>query len=230
MPQAAGRALRELPEAERPRERLQAYGAAALSNTELIAIALRTGARGENAVAMAQRLLATFRGLEGLSAASPRQLCEIPGVGPAKAAQLLAALELGRRLAAALPDARPRISGAADVAHYFMAEMGSARQEELRVMLLDTKNQVMRTHTVYIGNVNTSVIRPAEVFREPIKDNATSVILAHNHPSGDPSPSAEDIEVTRELVALGRTLGIKVLDHLIIGKQQYRSMRDLVEF
>jgi len=111
-----------------------------------------------------------------------------------------------------------------------MAEMGSARQEELRVMLLDTKNQVMRTHTVYIGNVNTSVIRPAEVFREPIKDNATSVILAHNHPSGDPSPSAEDIEVTRELVALGRTLGIQVLDHLIIGKQQYRSMRDLVEF
>ncbi len=225
MAQATGHTLHELPEGERPRERLQALGPSALSNAELVAIALRTGVHGESAVTLAQTLLASFHGLGGLAAASIRQLCEVPGIGPAKATQLQAALELGRRLVASGGEARPRISSPADVAGYFMAEMGNARQEELRVMLLDTKNQVLRTHTVYVGNVNTSVIRPAEVFREPIKDNATSVILAHNHPSGDPSPSAEDIEVTRELIALGRSLGIKVLDHLIIGKQRFTSLQ-----
>jgi len=223
--------LRELPEVERPRERLRAYGESALSNTELIAIALGTGSRGENVVSLAQRLLGTFHGLTGLAAASIAQLCQVSGVGPAKAAQLKAALELGRRLVASGGDSGPRISNPAEAATRFLAEMATAPQEELRVMLLDTKNHVLRTHTVYVGNVNTSMIRPAEVFREPIKDNATSVILAHNHPSGDPTPSAEDLEVTRELVRLGKNLGIKVLDHLIIGKQRYVSLHEYgVEF
>ncbi len=226
MVEATHHTLRELPEDERPRERLRTHGEAALSNTELIAIALQTGSQGENVVSLAQRLLATFHGLAGLASASVGQLCQVPGIGPAKAAQIKAALELGRRLVASGGDARPRISSPAEAATRFLAEMSTAAQEELRVMLLDTKNQVLRTHTVYLGTVNTSMVRPAEVFREPIKDNATSVIIAHNHPSGDPCPSAEDLEVTRELIRLGKTLGIKVLDHLIIGRQRYVSLQE----
>jgi len=217
--------IKELPEAERPRERLQAHGEGALSNVELIAIALGSGSKGRNALSLAQHLLAEFDGLAGVARASILQLCRVPGIGPAKAAQIKAALELGRRLVATGDAARPRISCPEDAAGRFLAQMSMLTQEELHVMLLDTKNQVLRTLTVYVGNVNTSMIRVAEVFREAIKDNAVSIIVAHNHPSGDPTPSPEDISVTREILRAGQMLDIDVLDHLVIGKNRYVSMK-----
>lgn len=218
--------LKDLPEAERPRERLESLGAGALANAELIAIALRTGGRGQNALVLAQSLLARFHGLGGVARASVRELCQVPGIGPAKAAQLQAALELGRRLVATGGDLRPRVSSAADAAPYFLAEMGDAPQEELHVMLLDNKNQVLRTCRVYVGNVNSAIVRVSEVFREAIRDGAKSVIVAHNHPSGDPSPSPEDVAVTREIVQGGRLLDIDVLDHLVVGRDRYVSLRE----
>lgn len=217
--------IKELPEAERPRERLQLHGEGALSNAELVAIALGSGSRGQNALSLGQQLLAEFSGLSGVARASIAQLCSVSGVGPAKAAQIKAALELGRRLVATGAAGQSRITCPDDAAARFVADMSTLPQEELHVMLLDTKNQVLRVHTVYVGNVNTSMIRVGEVFREAIKDNAVSIIVAHNHPSGDPTPSPEDVSVTREILRAGQMLDIDVLDHLVIGKNRYISMK-----
>jgi DNA repair protein RadC len=218
--------IKELPENERPRERLALYGESALSNAELIAIALRVGSRQENAVALAQRLLAAFDGLGGLARANISELCQVPGIKEAKAAQVKAALELGRRLILSSEDGRPQIRRPDDAANLFIAAMCTELQEQMRVMALDTKHRVLRTHLVYVGNVNTAVIRTAEVFREAIKENAVAIIVAHNHPSGDPTPSPEDVQITEEIVRAGNLLGIQVLDHLIIGRQQYLSLKE----
>ena len=218
--------IKEMPKSERPRERLELYGEAALSNAELIAIALRTGSRTENALGLAQRLLTAFQGLGGLAQASVRELCEVSGIGPAKAAQLKAALELGRRLILSSGDSRPRITCPADAANLFLAAMSTEAQEQLRVMLLDSRHRVQRMSVVYVGNVNTSMIRVAEVFRQAVKDNSAAIVVAHNHPSGDPTPSPEDVRVTEQMVRAGKMLDIEVLDHLIIGKQRYVSLKE----
>lgn len=218
--------IKEMPKSERPRERLELYGEAALSNAELIAIALRTGSRTENALGLAQRLLTAFQGLGGLAQASVRELCEVSGIGPAKAAQLKAALELGRRLILSSGDSRPRITCPADAANLFLAAMSTEAQEQLRVMLLDSRHRVQRMSVVYVGNVNTSMIRVAEVFRQAVKDNSAAIVVAHNHPSGDPTPSPEDVRVTEQIVRAGKMLDIEVLDHLIIGKQRYVSLKE----
>lgn len=218
--------IKEMPKSERPRERLELYGEAALSNAELIAIALRTGSRTENALGLAQRLLTAFQGLGGLAQASVRELCEVSGIGPAKAAQLKAALELGRRLILSSGDSRPRITCPADAANLFLAAMSTEAQEQLRVMLLDSRHRVQRMSVVYVGNVNTSMIRVAEVFRQAVKDNSAAIVVAHNHPSGDPTPSPEDVRVTEQMVRAGEMLDIEVLDHLIIGKQRYVSLKE----
>lgn len=218
--------IKEMPKSERPRERLELYGEAALSNAELIAIALRTGSRTENALGLAQRLLTAFQGLGGLAQASVRELCEVSGIGPAKAAQLKAALELGRRLILSSGDSRPRITCPADAANLFLAAMSTEAQEQLRVMLLDSRHRVQRMSVVYVGNVNTSMIRVAEVFRQAVKDNSPAIVVAHNHPSGDPTPSPEDVRVTEQMVRAGEMLDIEVLDHLIIGKQRYVSLKE----
>jgi DNA repair protein RadC len=218
--------IHDMPTGERPRERLQNYGPEALSTAEIMAILLRTGTRGENVLALATRLLAEFRGLGGLARASFGELSAVRGVGPAKAAQLKAGLEIGRRLLIAAPDERPQISSPADVANLLMLEMGHLEQEHLRVLLLDTKNRVLGSPTIYKGNVNTSVIRIAELFREAIRHNSTAVIVAHNHPSGDPTPSPEDVQVTRQIAEAGSLLDIEVLDHLIIGHGRYVSLRE----
>jgi len=218
--------IRELPLSERPRERLQHAGAGALSNAELLAIILRIGGRGENVLDMAQRLLSTYHGLGGMARASCGELATQRGVGSAKATQVLAAFELGKRLLVASPDDRPQVTSPADAANLLMAEMATLEQEHLRTLLLDTKHRVLASPTVYVGNVNTSVIRVAELFREAIRLNCVALIVAHNHPSGDPTPSPEDVEVTRQLVAAGNLLDIEVLDHLIIGQQRFVSLRE----
>lgn len=219
--------IKEMPLNDRPRERLEYYGANALSNAELLAIALRTGSQKENAVSLAQRLINTFEGLPGVARASIKELCVVEGIGPAKASQVQAAIELGKRLVAADTDARARISSPADAANILMGRMSQLPQEEMHVLLLDTRNRVQRVVVVYKGNVNASMIRMAELFTDAVKDNAPSIILAHNHPSGDTSPSADDIQVTRDAVKAGALLDIQVLDHLIIGGvQSFLSMKE----
>jgi DNA repair protein RadC len=216
----------DLPEGERPRERLRHYGAGSLSNAELLAIMLRVGNPGENVVAMGTRLLVEFGGLKGLAKADFGELLNSRGLGEAKIAQIKAALELGRRLLIASPDARPQITSPNDAANFFMLEMSHLEQEHLCTLLLDTKSYVLGNHTVYIGNVNSSMVRVGEVFRRAVRENATSIIVAHNHPSGDPTPSQEDIKVTRSFVEAGRLLNIEVLDHLVIGYQHFISLRE----
>jgi DNA repair protein RadC len=218
--------IQDLPMGERPRERLHYYGPTALSNAELLAILLRVGRPGENAVSLGTRLLTEFGGLAGLAKASFSDLNQVKGISTAKIAQLKAALELGRRLLLTSPDARPQITSPADAANLLMLEMSGLEQENLRTLLLDTKNRVLASPTVYIGNVNSSIIRVSEIFREAVRQNATALIMAHNHPSGDPTPSPEDVHVTRSVVEAGHLLGIEVLDHLVIGHQQFTSLKE----
>jgi DNA repair protein RadC len=209
--------IRDLPQGERPRERLKEYGPSHLSNTELIAILLRTGVTGENVLAMSSRLLAGANGLAGLGKRTFSELCAERGLSEAKACQLLAALELGRRFVSLAPQERAAINSPQDVANLVMAEMSALDQEHLRVLLLNTKNQVIGAQEVYVGNVNSSIVRAGEVFRPAVRENAPNIIVVHNHPSGDPTPSPEDVSITRELVAAGKLLSIDVLDHLVIG-------------
>lgn len=218
--------IHDFPENERPRERLVVYGEAALSNAELLAILLRVGVAGQNVLTLSTSLLRDFGGLIGLANAGIGELIAVRGVSTAKAAQLKAALELGRRLLLASPDFRPQITSPSDAANLLMLEMGALPQENLRTILLDTKNRVLSSPTVYVGNVNSSIIRVAEVFRDAVRSNATAIIVAHNHPSGDPTPSPEDVQVTRSIVQAGQLLGIDVLDHLVIGHHRFVSLKE----
>lgn len=217
--------IKELPAAERPQEKLKEHGEASLSTGELLAILLRTGLPGETVVAVAQRLLVTHGGLLGLSRVPFAELCKERGLGEVKAAKLKACVELARRLTLERPDERVRISSPEDVAVLISSEMAALDQEELRVILLNTKNEVVRISTVYRGSVNAAQIRVAEVFKEAVRQNAPSLVVAHNHPSGDPTPSPDDVAVTRELVQAGRLLDIEVLDHLVIGDGRHVSLR-----
>ncbi|MHB1293390.1 MAG: RadC family protein [Anaerolineae bacterium] len=214
-----------MPASERPRERLSLYGASYLHDSELLAITLRTGTQAENALRLAGRLLTTFQGLGGLASAGFADLCQVPGIGPAKATEIMAALELGRR-AVMCDETRTRITSPADVANLMMSRMHGKAQEELHVLLLDTKNQVMRIEVVYRGTVNAAMIRAAEVYREAVKQNAKSIIVAHNHPSGDPAPSTEDKQINETLIEAGKLLDIELLDHLVIGSASWISLRE----
>ena len=218
--------IRDLPVDERPRERFIQVGPRAMSTTELLAITLRTGVGGESVVRLAERLLAEFQGISGVARASLTELCQIKGIGPAKAVEIKAALELGRRLLAAAPEERPRVTSPADAANLLMSEMMLLEQEHLRLILLDTRNHVLGTPTVYKGSLNTSVVRIGELFRYAIRDNAAALIVVHNHPSGDPAPSPEDVHVTRQIVQAGRLLDIELLDHIVIGHQRYASLKE----
>jgi DNA repair protein RadC len=218
--------IADLPSQDRPRERLAAAGAAALSNGELLAILLRTGMGGKSAVHLAEQILAGNGGLTGLMRLSLDDLCTIPGIGMAKAAQLKAAVELGRRLVAASPQDRAQINSPADAANLLMLDMGFLDQEHLKVILLDTRNRVLKIVEVYKGSLDTSLVRVGELFREAIRMNAAGIILAHNHPSGDPSPSPEDLVLTRMVVEAGKLLSISVIDHLVIGQQRFVSLKE----
>jgi len=217
--------IKEMPASERPRERLQAYGASVLSTSELIAILLRTGIEGQSAINVASRLLKDF-GLAGLARSSFDDLARVKGLGQAKVAQLKAAFELGRRLSATVPDELPQIRCPADAANLLLSEMGVLEQEHLRTLLLDTKNRVLATREIYVGSLNTSLIRVGELFRPAVQANSAAIIVVHNHPSGDPTPSPEDVAVTRQIVDAGKLLDIEVLDHLIIGWQRWISLKE----
>ena len=215
-----------MPETERPRERLSALGAAAISEAELIAILLRVGVRGESAVQIGQRLLKDMGGIQGIHRSGLDELCAQHGIGNAKATQIKAAIELGRRLSLVPSEERPAIDSpekAASLVHY---EMSALEQEELRVILLDTRNRALRIETVYRGSLNSSQVRIAELFKAAIRANAAGVIVVHNHPSGDPQPSPEDIAVTRAIVQAGKLLDIDVLDHLVIGRGKWVSLKE----
>ncbi|HSH03849.1 MAG TPA: DNA repair protein RadC [Anaerolineae bacterium] len=218
--------LHDLPQQERPRERLLRVGERALSTSELLAIMLRTGGSQGHVLTLAQQLLTKFKNPAGLSRATINELMSIHGIGQVKAIEIKAALELGRRALLISPLDRPRITAPIDAANLLMPEMALLEQEHLRLLLLDTRNRVLHTPTIYIGSLNSSVLRVGELFRAALRDNAAAIIVAHNHPSGDPAPSPEDIHVTRQLVSAGKLLDIQVLDHIIIGHQQFVSLKE----
>lgn len=219
--------IRDMPDGERPRERLLNQGAKALSDAELVAIILRTGVKGMNVVALARHLLKSYGGFPGLVKANALELQrDVKGLGPAKTAQLLAALEIGRRLAQATPQERPKVTGPEDAARLLMVEMAHLEQEVLRVVLLNTKNHVLKTPVIYKGSLNASIVRVGELFRDAIRANAAALIVAHNHPSGDPTPSPEDVRVTRDIASAGKLLDIEVLDHIVIGHNRWVSLRE----
>lgn len=220
------RTIREIPATERPRERLALRGAGGLTTAELIALIWGSGSRGASAVDLAEEALARHDGLTGLARATDLELERIPGVGSVKAAQLAAAFELGRRLLADWPSGRWTIRSPRDVADRLVLQMGRLEREELRAVLLNTKNVVLRVVTVYQGNVSASLVRVGELFRDAVRDNATGIILVHNHPSGDPTPSPDDLHLTAEALAAGRLLDIDLLDHLVIGHDAFVSLRD----
>jgi DNA repair protein RadC len=218
--------IRELPSHEKPRERLRDQGASALTDAELLAILLRVGVEGANVVQLAQQLLAELGGWAGLQRADFAEIASRRGMGEAKTAQLKAALEIGRRLLLANREERFQIRSPSDAALLMQVEMAHLDQEHLRAICLDTKNRVLKVHTVYVGSLNSSVVRVGEVFKEAIRLNSAAIIVVHNHPSGDPTPSPEDIQVTREIVQAGRLLDVEVLDHLVIGSGRFVSMRE----
>jgi DNA repair protein RadC len=218
--------IRDLAHGDRPRERLVQVGPSAVSTAELLAIILRTGMRGENVLRLAERLLIEFGNLPGLARASVAELTRVHGVGPVKAIEIKAALEIGRRLISSAPEERPRVTSPADAANLLMSEMMFLEQEHLRTILLDTRNRVLHISTVYVGSLNSSVVRIGELFRAAIRENAAAIIIAHNHPSGDPAPSPEDIQVTRQIIQAGKLLDIDVLDHVVIGRQRYVSLKE----
>ena len=210
--------IRDMPAGERPRERLREHGARYLNNAELLAILLRSGIVGENAINLATRIISEFEGLGGLARAGYGELFEQRGLSHAKTCEILAALELGRRIASLAPEERAQIGCPQDAANLVAAEMSILPQEHLVVLLLNTRNQVVGKREIYVGTVNSSAVRPAEVLRPAIRENAPSMIVIHNHPSGDPTPSPEDAAVTRDLNAAGNLMDIELLDHLVIGQ------------
>ena len=218
--------VREMPSDERPRERLEHYGSQALSNAELLAILLRVGSVGENVIELSARLLSQCGGLGGLLTIELEELCAMHGVGPAKATTLKAALELGRRLSVLAPQERPKITQPQDVANLIMLEMGYLKQEQLRVICLDTKNFVVAQQVVYQGTVNSSVVRVAEVFKPAISRTCPAIVVVHNHPSGDPTPSPEDVRTTQRLREAGDLLDIELLDHVIVGQHKWLSLKE----
>ncbi|MBI5035080.1 MAG: DNA repair protein RadC [Chloroflexi bacterium] len=218
--------LNKIEKSDLPRERMKRLGPAALKNEELLAIILRTGIKGENVLDLAERLLRENRGLGGLARLPFSELTRVKGIGTVKAIELQAALELGRRLSTSAPEDKPVVKSPADAAN-LLSDMSVMEQEVMRALLLDTKNHVLAISTVYTGSVNTTVIRVAELFKAAIRQNCSAIIVAHNHPSGDPTPSPEDVAVTSELVKAGKILDIDVLDHLVIGAgQKFVSLKE----
>jgi DNA repair protein RadC len=212
--------------ADRPRERLLAAGPEALSSAELIALVLRTGSPGRPAVAVARRLLERFGSVRGLAARTARELATEPGVGPARAAALVAAAEIGRRLAETRLVPGARVGGSADVFRHYHLRLRDLKRERFLALLLDGKHRLLGEVLVSEGTLTASLVHPREAFAPAIRESAAAVVFVHNHPSGDPAPSREDVELTRRLVAVGELTGVQVLDHVIVGDGRYYSFAD----
>lgn len=221
--------IKEWPQSERPRERLLSEGAHVLSDAQLLAILLRTGSEQKNAVQLAIDLLDQFKALPNLINLSVLELCSVHGIGPAKAAQLKAALELGRRASASPLPVKTKLVSSKDVFNHYAPLLRHLKKEIFKIILLDQKNKLIRDVAVSEGSLTLTVVHPREVFNAAVRDSAASVIFLHNHPSGDPTPSREDREITRRLVAAGEVMGIHVLDHVIIGADAYFSFADVGE-
>lgn len=220
-----GVTIKDLPADERPRERLVKYGPEVLSNAELLAIILRVGTAEYSAIGLAQHLLGRFDGLRGIGMASVEDLKVVKGLGTAKAAQIKAMVELGKRLAATVGDTKLKISEPQDAASVVMPVLRDEPQEHFRALFLNQRNEVIKARSVTIGTLDASLITPRDLFRDAISLNSASVIIAHNHPSGDPTPSQEDINVTMRLCQAGEIVGIKVLDHIIVGDGRWVSLK-----
>jgi DNA repair protein RadC len=218
--------IRDLPLEERPREKLKTLGAASLSNAELLAILLRVGGRNESAVQMATRILARSGGLRKLPELSLEELQLNKGIGPDKAVMIKAALELGSRLATTPREESGSITSPRQAADLFMEDLRYKKKEYFKILLLNTKNMIISREEISVGSLSASIVHPREIFSIPLRKSAASVILFHNHPSGDPSPSQEDLDVTRRLVDAGNILGIAVRDHIIIGDGCFFSFRE----
>ncbi|MFA7502986.1 MAG: DNA repair protein RadC [Anaerovoracaceae bacterium] len=218
--------IRDLPARERPRERLLRQGARALSDSELLAILLRTGSNRESALELAKSLIIEIEGIENLKLITLEELTAMHGIGSAKAMQIIAAIELGRRLREIAVECKSIVSSPADAAHYIADELRDLQQEHFVVLLLDTKNSIISKELITVGTLNSSIVHPREVFKPAIKKSSSAIILVHNHPSGDSTPSREDIDVTKRLIKVGDVIGIEVLDHIIIGGAGYTSLRE----
>jgi DNA repair protein RadC len=220
--------IKDWPEEDRPRERLLNQGAAALSDTELLAIILRNGnaSTGESAIDHARLLLGQFGGLKGIDGASVAELMKVKGVGPAKAAEIKASLEIARRVGGPKWQAGEPLRSAEDVFRHFHQSLSSEKRELFYVVLLNNKNKKIRDVKISEGSLTASLVHPREVYNPVIRDSAAAVIFVHNHPSGDPAPSPEDIEITRRLKEVGEVMGVRVLDHVVIGHDRYFSFSD----
>ena len=218
--------MKDLSPDDRPREKLLQHGASALGDNELVALVLGNGSRRAGVLTVANELLAAQGGLHGLTRATCDDLSRVAGIGRARAAQILAALELGRRTLARSPSARLQIRGARDVATYLAPRFGSGGVEQFGILLLDTRHRVMRTAVLTIGTLNRSVVEPRDVFRAAAAGGAAAIVVFHTHPSGDPTPSPEDVDLTRRLAAAGVLMGIDLMDHVILGDVRYFSFRE----
>jgi len=214
---------------DRPREKLQRHGVAALGDNELLALVIGSGSRRGGALTVANEVLAAHGGVHALARCSADVLARTRGIGRARAAQIVAAIELGRRTLATAAAERPRVTSARDAAQLLLPRFGSHGVEQFGIILLDTRHRVLRTAVIASGTTNTSVVEPREVFREAALGGASAIVAFHNHPSGDPTPSPDDVALTRRLAAAGVLMGIDLVDHIIVGDQRYCSLKELRE-
>ena len=218
--------MKSLAPHDRPREKLDRFGSSILGDNEFIAVILGHGFRRENALEIANRVLGLSGGVHGLTRMTEGQLRRVAGVGPAKAAQILAAVELGRRTLARPPEERTLLGSPREVASYLLPHHGSGPVEQFGVVMLDTKHRVIRTTVLSVGTLDASLVHPRELFRAAAEHGAAAVVLFHNHPSGDPTPSADDMALTKRLVEAGVLMGIEVLDHLVLADSRYYSFKE----
>ena len=217
--------IKSLPMEERPREKLIKHGSKSLTNSELLAIILRTGNKKENVIEVSDKIFSKYS-IKSLSRVSTSKLMRELGIGTAKSCQIAACFELGRRLISFREKKTHEVKNAKDIVKLFLEEMRALKQEQLKVVYLNSRSRIIKVQTLFIGSLNESIVNPREIFKIALEENAAALILIHNHPSGDPTPSIEDIEITQEIAKGGNILGIKVIDHIIIGDKKYISFKE----